>query len=84
MSYTYTFANAEQTSLRREDDEGNTVLIPVTSGNRYYAEFLASGATAAPYVEPPAPADLRTDEEKLEQATGLTIAEIKAVLGLDS
>ena len=82
MSYTYTWANPEQTNLTREDDQGNVAFIPNDPGNRDYAGFLASGETAAPYVEPPVQQDLRTDEEKLEQATGLTVAEIKAVLGL--
>ena len=82
MSYTFTFADAERTTLKREDDQGNIAFVPTDPANRDYAEFLRSGATAAPYVEPPAPTDLRTDEEKLEQATGLTIAEIKAVLDI--
>ena len=77
----YTWANAEQTTLTYEDN-GQTWFIPADPANRHYAEYLASGETAAPYVEPPVQQDLRTDEEKLEQATGLTVAEIKAVLGL--
>jgi hypothetical protein len=51
---TYTWANAEQTSLKLEVD-GQTLFIPVAEGNRHYAEYLASGEEAAPYVEPPAP-----------------------------
>ena len=80
MTYTYTWANAEQTSLKREDADGNIAYVPAYEDNRDYAEFLASGETAADYVEPPAPVDSRTDAEKLEQATGLTVAQIKAVL----
>ena len=82
MAYTYTWTTSQEDTLRREDEEGNIAIVPIDPRNRDYAEFLASGSTAAPYVEPPAPTDLRTDEEKLEQATGLTIAEIKAVLGI--
>ena len=82
MTFTYTWANAEQTSLKREDAEGNIAFVPVAEGNRDYAAFLASGETAADYVEPPAPVDSRTDEQKLEDATGLTVDEIKAVLGI--
>jgi len=77
----YTWTDAEQTSLKYEDN-GQTLFIPADPANRHYAAYLASGETAAPYVEPPVQQDLRTDEEKLEQATGLTVAEIKAVLGL--
>ena len=82
MTYTYTWLDAEQTSLKREDENGNVAFVPVAEGNRDYSEFLSSGETAAAYVEPPVVADLRTDEEKLEQATGLTVAQIKAVLGV--
>lgn len=78
----YTWANAEQTTLIRQDDQGDVAFVPADPGNRDYAEFLASGATAADYVEPPAPVDARTSTQKLEDATGLTIAEILEALGL--
>ena len=81
MSYIWT--DSSQTVLKYVDEENNEVtFFPADPRNSDYAEFLASGKTAAPYVEPPVPQDLRTNEEKLEQATGLTVAEIKAVLGL--
>jgi len=80
MSYTYTFADAEETSLKREDDQGNIAFVPNDPANRDYAEFLSSGATAAAYVaiEPPAPL---TPEQKLA-ASGLTVDELKGLLGL--
>ncbi len=80
MSYTYTFDNAEETSLKREDDQGNIAFVPTDPRNRDYAEFLSSGATAAAYVEPEPPAPL-TAEQKLEQS-GLTVDELKGLLGL--
>ena len=80
MSYTYTFIDAEETSLKREDDQGNIVWVPTDPANRDYAEFLASGTTAAPYVEPPAPPE-PTPEEKLARS-GLTVDELKGLLGL--
>ena len=52
MTYTYTWTDADQSSLRREDEEGNVAFVPVAEGNRDYAEFVASGAVAEPYVEP--------------------------------
>ena len=52
MTYTYTFANAEETNLKREDEQGNIAFVPVSEGNRDYAEFLSAGATASPYVAP--------------------------------
>ena len=55
MTYTYTWTDAEQTSLKREDDQGNTAFIPADPANRDYAAFLASEEVAADYVEPPAP-----------------------------
>ena len=76
----YTWTDAEQTSLKYEDN-GQTLFIPADPANRHYAAYLASGETAADYVAPAAPPEL-TDAEKLERATGLTVAEIKAVLGL--
>ena len=82
MAYTYTWTDAEETGLRREDEDGNVAFVPTDPRNRDYAEFLSSGATAAAYVEPPAPVDSRTSTEKLEQATGMTVAEIKDALGI--
>lgn len=52
MTYTYTWTSAEESSLRREDEAGNVAFVPVAEGNRDYAEFVASGAVAEPYVEP--------------------------------
>ena len=81
-SYKYTWANAEQTSLKREDSEGNVVWVPTDPTNRDYAEFLASGAEAAPYVAPAEPAPLTT-EEKVSQLLsdyGLTREELRAVI----
>jgi len=80
MSYSYTFADAEETSLKREDDQGNIAFVPNDPRNRDYAEFLSSGETAAAYVEPEPAAPL-TPEQKLEQS-GLTVDELKGLLGL--
>ena len=78
MSYTYTWSNAEQTTLKREDEDGSVAFIPAAEGNRDYAEFISSEATAAPYVAPPEPPPLTT-EEKLN-AAGLTVEELKTLL----
>ena len=78
MTFTYAFANAEETSLKREDEQGNVAFVPTDPRNRDYAEFLASGAKAAPYVAPPEPKPL-TAEEKLANA-GLTVEELKQLL----
>ena len=76
---TYTWANAEQTILSYQD--GNSIVhIPTDPANRHYAEFLASGETAAAYVEPLAPPE-PTAEEKLA-ASGLTVDELKGLLGI--
>lgn len=80
MNYTYTWANPEQTTLRREDTEGNVAFVPTDPTNRDYAEFFASGATAGDYVAPPAPPE-PTAEEKLN-AAGLTVEELQTLLGL--
>ena len=55
MTYTYTWADADQSSLKREDADGNTAFIPTDPANRDYAAFLASGDAAADYVAPPVP-----------------------------
>ena len=80
MTYTYTFADAEETTLKREDSEGNIAFVPVDENNRDYAEFLRSGATASAYVAPPEPEPL-TAQQKLENA-GLTVDELKTLLGI--
>ena len=80
MTYTYTWANAEQTALIRKNETGNVAFIPNDPLNTDYAEFLSSGATAAAYVEPPEPPEL-TAEEKLARS-GLTVDELKELLGL--
>ena len=69
MAYTYTWTNAEETSLKREDADGNVAFVPVAEGNRDYAEFLNSGANPPAYVAPPEP-DPLTTEEKLNRLLG--------------
>ncbi len=78
--YSYEWADAEQSSLHRTDSKGNGTCIPTDPANRDYAEFLSSGATAAAYVAPEPPAPL-TAEQKLD-ASGLTVDELKGLLGL--
>ena len=80
MTFNYTWINAEETELKREDEQGNFVYVPADPQNRSYAEFLASGAVAAAYVAPPEPAPL-TAQQKLENA-GLTVDELKDLLGI--
>ena len=53
MTFTYTFANAEETVIQYEDGEGYFKVIPVDPENRHYVKFLESGAEAAAYVAPP-------------------------------
>ena len=84
MSYTYEWANEEQTSLRRTDADGNVAIVPATPANRDYAEFLSSGAEAAPYVAPPEP-EPETTEQKVDHLLsdyGLTREEMRAALAV--
>ena len=78
----YTWANVEQTSLYYKEDSGKIWLISAIPGSRRYAEFLASGETAAAYVEPPAPPELTTEEKvnNLLSAYGLTRVELQEAL----
>ena len=83
MTYTYSWANAEQTNLKRVDSEGFTLWInaEVTDGPEYQ-EFLESGAVAAPYVAPPEPPPLTTEEKvnRLLSDYGLTRDEMQSAL----
>ena len=58
MAITYTWLNADSTSLKYVDDSttpNTEKFIPVAAGNRDYAAYLAwvaEGNTATPYVAP--------------------------------
>ena len=82
MNYTYEWADAEQTTLRRTDAEANVAWVPTDPLNRDYAEFLESKATASPYVAPPKPEPLTTEEkvENMLAAFGLTPEEMRIAL----
>ena len=81
-TYSYEWTDAEQSSLKRTDAEGNVAFVPADPGNRDYAEFLSSGATAADYVAPPEPEPLTTEEKvnRLLTDYGLTREEMQAAL----
>ena len=82
MTYTYAWTNAEQSSLKRTDENGNVSFVPADLGNRDYAEFVSGVATADAYVAPPAPPELTTEEKvnNLLSAYGLSREELKAAL----
>jgi hypothetical protein len=82
MTYTYTWTDAEQTSLKREDTDGNVAFVPTDPDNRDYAEFVSSGETAADYVAPPKPPEPTTEEKVNSLLTdyGLTRDELKVAL----
>lgn len=83
MAYTYTWTNADQTTVKREDEEGDVLYIPADEGNRHYRQFVEeTKGVADPYVAPPEPAPLTT-EEKVDQLLsdyGLSRTELRAVL----
>ena len=81
-TYTYEWTDAEQTSLKRTDAEGNVAFVPTDPANRDYAEFLSTGATAAAYVAPPEPPEPTTEEKvnRLLSDYGLTREEMTAAL----
>ena len=82
MAYTYEFTDAEESSIKRTDENGNVAFVPVAEGNRDYAEYLASGKTAAAYVAPPAPPEPTTEEKvnRLLSDYGLTRDEMRVAL----
>jgi hypothetical protein len=74
------FASGDAQSVLRLSDGAS---IPFAPGNTDYAAYLAwleEGNTPEPAPEPPAPVEL-TPTEKLA-ASGLTVAELKELLGL--
>ena len=79
-TYSYEWTDAEQSTFKRTDVEGNIAFVPVAEGNRDYAEFCNCGATATAYVAPPESAPL-TAEQRLANS-GLTVDELKDLLGL--
>ena len=83
-AFTYEWIDAEQSSLKRTDADGNVAWVPTDPGNRDYAEFLSSGATAAAYVAPPEPEPLTTEEKvnRLLSDYDLTRAEMQAALAV--
>lgn len=83
MTFTYTWGSEEKTSLKREDELGNYSIVPTDPANTDYQAFIKwceEGNEPLPYAapEPPAPP---TPEEKLA-ASGLTVDELKSLLGL--
>ena len=82
--YTYSWGDADQTFLNRFAADGRLAGIPADPANVDYAQFLASGATAAPYVAPPEPEPLTT-EQKVNQLLSdynLTREEMQAALAV--
>jgi hypothetical protein len=74
------FASGDAQSVLRLSDGAS---IPFAPGNTDYAAYLAwleEGNTPEPAPEPPAPVE-PTPAEKLA-ASGLTVAELKGLLGL--
>lgn len=84
MSHSYTWANTERTSLKRESADGKVAFIPADPANidyQVYLTWVEEGNTPAPVPEPE-PAPVLTTEQKLE-AAGLTVAELRELFGLD-
>ena len=83
-AFTYEWIDAEQTSLKRTDADGNVAWVPTDPSNRDYAEFLSSGATAAAYVEPEPPAPLTTEQKinNMLAAYGLSREELRTALAV--
>ena len=77
MTFTYTFSDADHTTLHRVDEDGNILVVPVDPNNVYYNEFVESGDIANPFPEP----GTLTAEQKLANA-GLTVDELKILLGI--
>ena len=82
MAITYRWANPEKESLIREGGPTDPTLIFAGGTSNGYLEFLESGQEPAPYVAPPEPEPLTTEEKvnKLLSDYGLTRDEMQAAL----
>jgi len=85
MTNTYVWVDAEGSGLTRTDENGNEAFVPADLANRDYAQFLASGATAADYVAPPEPEPESTEQKvnRLLSDYGLTREEMQAALAVE-
>ena len=81
MSISMTYQLTTSTSILRLTDNAFIPPDPANRDYREYLEWLEAGNTPEPAPEPPAPVDL-TPTEKLA-ASGLTVAELKDLLGLE-
>ncbi len=75
---TYTLTNSQ--SVLRDLDAASFPFDEANTDYQAYLAWLADGNTPNPYV-PPAPPTPLTPAEKLE-AAGLTVDELKELLGL--
>jgi hypothetical protein len=77
---TYTLTSGS--SVIRDDERGIWTIPndPANTDWQAYQAWLAEGNTPNPYIPPPEPAPL-TPQEKLA-AAGLSVAELKELLGL--
>jgi len=76
MTYTLT----PYPCIVRDADGANIPFDEANTDYQAYLAWVAEGNTPNPYVPPPEPAPL-TPQEKLA-AAGLTVPELKALLGL--
>jgi len=84
MTYSEILRRHHSTIIRRTNDDGSYSWIPKCPANTDYAaylQWLEQGGTPEPAPEPVAPVEL-TPAEKLA-ASGLTVEELKELLGLD-
>lgn len=78
----YFFTSEDNSTLAVEYDDGTSVAFSWESGTRAWKEFVLSGLTPEPYVAPPEPKTLTT-EEKVNQLLsdyGLTRDEMRTAL----
>ena len=83
-AFTYEWTDAEQSTLRRTDVDGNVAWVPTDPRNNDYSEFLSSGATAAAYIPPEPGPELSTSEkvDNMLAAYGLSREEMRAALAV--
>ena len=83
-TYSYKFLDTENEWMERDGDDGSRLIFGAVATNPTYQEFLESGQTAEPYVAPPEPEPLTTEEKvnRLLSDYGLTREEMQAALAV--
>ena len=66
MNSIYSFSSPEETAIVRDNQDGSVTVFGVPTGEditNIWREYINSGEVAAPYVAPPEPPPLTTEQK---------------------